>query len=277
VFISYTEGWPQVAHEMGHAMGTLMDEYGDGKGAYPGPAIGFGNCSSPNGNAVQWLKLLDQRASIPTAADWQLAPNRAGVFVGCRLFDSAIFSPSNDCRMGTNADSPFCVICEPLMTAMLASVTQASRPVTALRLTAQVWPDGKIQIISSRSGQQRLPGPRPRVGSTVYTLVSDGSVVAAEPIDEDPFEVRAYEGGRGAPHGSVRREFAIVQLSVPSAAIAELTRIGLTLTLSRISERAEGQVIDLPSVQRWQRTGLLQDFVTVPATAFRAAFLLATR
>ncbi len=79
-----------LAHEMGHAIAGLNDEYG-GNEDYRGEAFTNRNCST------------DKTAFTGTTGTDGMEP--------CARFNSGIFHPENDCRMLHASRGPFCRVC----------------------------------------------------------------------------------------------------------------------------------------------------------------------
>ncbi|MDB5306737.1 MAG: hypothetical protein JWO38_939 [Gemmataceae bacterium] len=117
--------WPVLAHEYGHGIGGLADEYSaGGKGKYPGAAINNNNISTVGDRSkVYWNRFVDPATPAPTAPGTG-DPNRTtGLFVGGGTWESGIFHPVDSCRMKGNTP-PFCPVCSTIMSKALYPYTQ---------------------------------------------------------------------------------------------------------------------------------------------------------
>jgi len=110
-------GYTVAAHEWGHSIGGLRDEYTAYSEPYPGPAItGVTNCSTVlNKNTVSWASLVstDPRMTVPTTYDfsWMDSNTTVGEYEGCNYYTTGVYRPSLSCRM--NGNSPgFCPVCK---------------------------------------------------------------------------------------------------------------------------------------------------------------------
>ena len=99
-----------LAHELGHAIAGLADEYED---AYPGyPDCGADDCPEPNvsplksRDQVKWSDWIEASTPIPTP---QGSP-AVGLFEGARYKVAGLYRPVDQCRMRHHAN-PFCPVC----------------------------------------------------------------------------------------------------------------------------------------------------------------------
>lgn len=112
--------WAVVAHEYGHGIGNLFDEYFF-SGNYAGPTVNTRNCSTVlNRNTVVWKGLILSTTSVPTTFSTGMDPNRTvGMFKGCNYKEMGIYRPVENCRMRSNTPL-FCPICLALMNRAVA-------------------------------------------------------------------------------------------------------------------------------------------------------------
>jgi hypothetical protein len=111
-------GYTVAAHEWGHSIGGLRDEYVAYQTAPPvGTTItGITNCSTVlNKNTVSWASLIstDARMTFPTVYDssWMDSNQTVGEFEGCNYYATGVYRPAYQCRM--NGNSPgFCPVCK---------------------------------------------------------------------------------------------------------------------------------------------------------------------
>lgn len=107
--------WAVVAHELGHGLGNLDDEYDREGLTYSAPAYPSVNCSRvADRKQLPWADLVDTATPLPT--DEQHPPsgwdgNRSvGAFEGCGTYEKGLFRPALECRMNQNTP-PFCPVC----------------------------------------------------------------------------------------------------------------------------------------------------------------------
>lgn len=108
--------WQVLAHEAGHGIGGLRDEYSI-SGNYSGSAVNNRNCSTVlNKNQIFWNRFVDSATAFPTSFDSAtMDPNRTvGAFPGCSTKTSGIYRPVHNCRMKGNTPN-FGPVCQTLM------------------------------------------------------------------------------------------------------------------------------------------------------------------
>src|SRR5207237_407992 len=118
--------WSTGAHECGHALGGLADEYHQRNDAYSGGEPGQANATAnANRTTLKWGWAVAASTPIPTGADDYTPPKPAGwddnqgvgLFEGGSAnFAAGIYRPVINCRMRTN-DPPFCPVCNAAMSA----------------------------------------------------------------------------------------------------------------------------------------------------------------
>jgi hypothetical protein len=107
--------WTVIAHELGHMVGGLGDEYTGGTASYGGGEPGAPNLSRNGTRTVKWNAYIDPRTPVPTVPTQVADQNRdVGVFEGATLgttnYRYGLFRPVADCRMNGNAPA-FCPVC----------------------------------------------------------------------------------------------------------------------------------------------------------------------
>lgn len=115
--IVQTQGvhWTVLAHEAGHGIGGLFDEYHNVAAAFTG-TVNNRNCSTTlNRNTVFWKRFVSPATAVPTTFAAGMDSNRTvGEFQGCATRQTGIFRPVENCRMKGNTPN-FCPICQTLM------------------------------------------------------------------------------------------------------------------------------------------------------------------
>lgn len=120
--ISMGVGWDVLAHEFGHGLGGLADEYCRNRN-YDGAEPGAVNVSANTDRAtLKWRRFVNPATPVPTGtgncagynqgaspADWSNSQS-VGLFEGGRTYGTGVYRPVIDCRMCGNAP-PFCPVC----------------------------------------------------------------------------------------------------------------------------------------------------------------------
>ena len=103
--ITRAGNWSVPAHEMGHLIGNLGDEY-RGTGAYAGGEPGVANQTiNTNRTTLKWRQFVNPTTALPTVMPpfTGSAVDDAGLFAGCcGLFVSGIYTPASNDRMSSN-------------------------------------------------------------------------------------------------------------------------------------------------------------------------------
>jgi IgA Peptidase M64 len=115
LYITAGDDWDVVAHEYGHGIAGLYDEYSV-SGTYTTPPINIKNCSTiANRTGVSWGKLIATATPVPSDDSTTLDPNQSvGIFTGCNYALAGIYRPVRNCRMKSNTPN-FCPVCLGLM------------------------------------------------------------------------------------------------------------------------------------------------------------------
>jgi len=104
--------WDTLAHEYGHGIGGLADEYSAG-GAWAGGPTGCpNNCTTDlNRNSTCWSRFINPAIALPTTFGAGMDSNQTvGAFTGCATKNTGIFRPVDNCRMKSNSPN-YCPIC----------------------------------------------------------------------------------------------------------------------------------------------------------------------
>lgn len=126
--VTFGSSWSVMAHEFGHGVGGLADEYCK-KGTYSDDEPGAVNVTAnANRNTLKWKRFVDPGTPVPTGinpnpgsgsctgwtegvkpGDWDSSQS-VGLFEGSQYKDSGNYRPVINCRMRGNAP-PFCPVC----------------------------------------------------------------------------------------------------------------------------------------------------------------------
>ena len=219
--------WATVAHECGHALGGLADEYHQKNDAYTGTEPGAANVTIDTDRAtLKWAWALAAGTPIPTGGDDYTPPKPAGWDdnQGVGLFEggmadyaTGVYRPVVDCRMKSN-NPPYCPICNAAMASQTAPFASPAAPASAapegvtaqmsdayLRMTVQMHGD-RLDIIDAREVPGPLVQPEALPPGLVHEVVVGGQRVAlgsapdvavsrsfSEPTADGPAEHHIYE------------------------------------------------------------------------------------
>ena len=117
--VSRGAGWEVMAHELGHGIGGLWDEYVF-SGTYAGAPVNSRNCSTVlDRQSVYWSRFIDPATPVPTTPGAGVDPRRTvGEFEGCAADATGIYRPVDECRMRLNTPE-FCPVCQFLLKKLL--------------------------------------------------------------------------------------------------------------------------------------------------------------
>ncbi|WP_187345320.1 M64 family metallopeptidase [Cystobacter ferrugineus] len=123
--------WYVLAHEMGHMVSNLYDEYIAGAyktTPYPKGPVNAKNCStSLSRTEVAWSDFLTPDIALPTTWDSvTMDPDETvGEFEGCATYGKGIYRPVHDCRMKGNTNQ-FCPVCRDTLKKTLTGFTDVA-------------------------------------------------------------------------------------------------------------------------------------------------------
>lgn len=262
VVVTRAASWSVAAHELGHGIGGLFDEYVMSSSAFA-TTLNYANCTtSKDPSQIVWSGKITA-PNVPTTED----PDdlgTIGAYPGCRGFASAIFRPSQRCRMGTTHFARFCSVCLDAMTAAVAareageSLPKPSGDVTALGPTPLLHvvvkldssSAGRVKVLwKAKSGAPRRGPPQPYSVRAIF----DGRNVDERPVSIEPFTSRGYSG---LAHAVVPADSMIADLYLPiTEAQLEDKGIGIELwqatTLTQ-APSSPGQRTAQPSSVTWR-------------------------
>jgi hypothetical protein len=232
LFVTNGSGWPVVAHEYGHSIGELFDEYSrDDLDAYDGSPVRDRNCTTSIARkAIPWTDLIGSGTQLPTEGS---DASIVGAYAGCDGYQHAIYRPAPTCRMNTSLEGPFCPVCSRLMRAALqrpllphlvatkpdelapGTTRKATRAKLSL-LRARISAKGGFEIV----GISALPDDPtvlpPHAGGLVYEFAKDNRGIAGH-LDRDPLVARSYAPpGQPRTHRDVPIDEATIDLLAPT-------------------------------------------------------------
>jgi hypothetical protein len=115
--------WDTVAHEFGHGMGGLCDEYCAQDKVFTGPEPGCVDMTiNTNRATLKWARFVNPATPLPTGvgkcagytqgakpADWD-DNQSVGLFEGGATVNQGVYRPVINCRMSSNLP-PYCPVC----------------------------------------------------------------------------------------------------------------------------------------------------------------------
>ena len=118
--ITMSSPWTTAAHEMGHLVGNLGDEYTGANNYTCGEPSRVNLTTNTNRATLKWRQFVAPATPLPTIAATFTGSTSddAGAFAGGALrcggtyqrFNAGVFRPAVNCRMNGNAP-PFCPVC----------------------------------------------------------------------------------------------------------------------------------------------------------------------
>lgn len=283
LMVTRGESWTTVAHEYGHGIAELLDEYvAEGNDKYPGPPNPGINCSTETDTKkVSWADLVTSPPP-PTPTN-----DTVGAFPGCDYYAANIYRPSPDCRMNA-LDILFCKVCARAMTASMAKQTsphpappprkptgvpnRTATPtllkLTHTRLLVEIdKKTGALNVLAATSVPGEAP-PSPAEGAFVYQLMS-GDAVFSVGAFQNPFVQRSYGPPNSkAPHGVTTVDKATVQVDVPALPPDFLINKALSMKIFERSTRSATTPLDFDTFERERLHEELRQVAAMPAASF---------
>ncbi len=121
-----------LAHELGHSIGKLGDEYFEYDGAppYNGNEPSFPNLTkSPDRSTLKWARFVRPTIELPTAD----GVAGIGAFEGAYYRRHGAFRPAHSCLM--RRYGPFCRVCTDVMLTKIYALVDSTRPEAPLVVT----------------------------------------------------------------------------------------------------------------------------------------------
>ena len=207
--------WATIAHEFGHALGGLADEYHNEDKAWTGGEPGEPNATKNTLRAtLKWGWAVAATTPLPTGGDDFKPPKPAGwndnqgvgAFEGGHgNFATGVFRPVINCRMKSN-NPPFCPVCNAAMSAQtnpFLSPSPAPSQATPEHAMADESPESYVRM------QVRLDGDSL---SVVDAREIDGPLVEPETVTHGLAHEVLVDGRRIAvgstPDAGISRSFS---------------------------------------------------------------------
>jgi hypothetical protein len=250
LYVTSGSGWNVVAHEYGHAIAGLYDEYSvKGAGPYRQDPINVNNCSTVSDrNSVVWHELIDANTAVPTDKLQSIDANlTVGEFTGCNYAETKIYRPVRTCRMNS-PDQHFCPVCLGLMHDVLAPFLMSAAappPGDASGQSAEGPADGKFMNIVVRIGKNqpasilkatevtgRLVSSQQAAPPYFFAFNKNATTNYADFVPEDPYLVRGFADPEHPEQGEklIEADAATIIVNIPRTDIASATHdLGMQL------------------------------------------------
>jgi IgA peptidase M64/VCBS repeat protein len=189
--------WDTLAHEYGHGVGGLGDEY-SGAGAYTGGPVTTGNCTTVvNRSTVFWNRFINPATPVPTTFGTGMDSNRTvGIFEGCGTKDTGIYRPVSNCRMRSNLP-PYCPVCYTIMKKSLYSFVGHN---FSDALTGDFNGDGASDVLLHNGQDLAIYRTNPSTHTLDLVWIANNIVPAApggitwQPAAHDQYFVGDFDG-----------------------------------------------------------------------------------
>jgi IgA Peptidase M64 len=273
LYVTSGDDWSVVAHEYGHGIAGLYDEYTvQGTGVYSGAEINVKNCSvTPDRDNVVWSQLIDPKTDIPTDSSKNIDVNQTvGIFTGCDYAEKRIYRPVKDCRMNSN-DRVFCPVCLRLMNeavkpflpeasastvALGAAPPQSGSGGTYLNMVIRIGKNQKVAVLKATELQGNPIASQQGSPSYFLAFNKDSEPSYADFLPENPYLVRGFADPKHPEKGEniSFATTATIIVNVPKTDIASATQnLGFQLYSAN-----PGTVNVVPSESNEELRSLLQ-------------------
>lgn len=260
LYVTSGSGWNVIAHEYGHAIAGLYDEYSvKGAGPYKKQAINVNNCSTVLSRAsVAWNQLIDANIAVPTDTLQGIDSNQTvGEFTGCNYAESKIFRPVKSCRMNS-VDKHFCPVCLGLLHDVISPfLTNAAAPLPAdlsgqsgalsdddkfMNVIVRIRKNEKPSVLKVTEVTGKLVSSQQAAPPYFFAFTKDQVTNYADFVSEDPYVVRGFADPEHPEQGEklIEADSATIILNIPRTDIASATH-DLGMQLYRLDPAAMEQ------------------------------------
>jgi hypothetical protein len=240
LYITAGDEWDVVAHEYGHGIAGLLDEYSVG-GTYTDLPMNVKNCSTVlDRNGVSWRRLINSATPLPTDPLATADPNQTvGMFTGCNYATTGIYRPVRECRMKSNAPH-FCPVCLGLMktavTPYLAAVPALGRAAsppqaggtgtTYVNLVMRISKDKPPQILRATQLSGRVISRSNSIPSYLFAFTKKNRPSYIQYLPDNPFMVRGFVDPKHPEKGEtlLESESTTVIVNVPDTDMSSATK-----------------------------------------------------
>jgi hypothetical protein len=283
--------WSTVAHELGHALGSLADEYHQLNNVYTDIEPKQPNVTKNTSRAtLKWAWAVKASTPLPTGANDYTPPKPAGwddnqgvgLFEGGSAnFATGIYRPVINCRMNTN-DPPFCPVCNAAMSAQTApyrvapvggpQMSQKASDDGYMRMEVRLQ-DGKLSVLEAHEVQGPLVQPDTLMNGLVSEVLVNNEQVAVaahpEAIVSRSFEEPGH--GPGGHHTSVAPNVEFV-VRVPIDALRGVDPANVSIHVLDAQEHPSVKLTprvrlaEQPSLNLAPQTSVTLDRIELPSS-----------
>jgi hypothetical protein len=205
-----------LAHELGHTIADLYDEYTAAKAGVT--QISSGNCTTADvQTAAPWRDLITQTINVPTARNANIP---VAMYEGCAHYDTKVYRPTMSCMMA-NPPEYFCVVCQGLLMDVINTLPKAGLNlyerfrvlVPTASQTAAIGQTGAIVLDHWVSATPPPPGKQPL--HNVWALTLGDRVLGAAGTNGEASLWRAHEDGAPVAETFVPAPFEVVEIAIP--------------------------------------------------------------
>jgi len=219
--------WHTIAHEIGHGLGGLGDEYcGDGTYTGPEPSC-VNNTINTDKNTLKWKSYIDAATPIPTGIGkcsnynqgskpgWWDDDQSVGLFEGAGSdWNKGIYRPVINCRMNGNKP-PYCPVC-------YAQMKSIAEPHKSMPTREEAGKENKDESIGTSPPAEyvrfKIHVDSGKLSVTDIKSIQGPLIVSTAIIPGHVFEVLVRDESiiRGSlPDVGVRRSFANIDVPAP--------------------------------------------------------------
>jgi hypothetical protein len=282
--------WATVAHECGHALSGLADEYHQVNNPYTGGEPAAPNVTiNTNRPTLKWAWAVAATTPLPTGGNDYTPPKPAGwndnqgvgLFEGgAANFSTGIFRPVINCRMNSN-NPPFCPVCTVAMSgqtqpflhsAPSGGAGVAPRQVTDgyVRMQVRVQ-NGRLTVLDAREVDGPLVQPERLTSGLVHEVLVNGQSVSVA-SHPDANVSRSFEEPGQAPggHHMYVRDSVELTVRVPSAALRGVDPASVTINVHDVQEHpsaaltSRGPLAEQPTLKLAPSASVSLDQIALP-------------
>lgn len=210
--VTRTVGGLGLAHELGHTISDLYDEYPGGKVVSNSTTITSGNCTTARVQTdAPWSHLITQSISVPTPPK---ATIPVAMYEGCAHYDKDVYRPTRRCMMN-QPPFKFCVVCRGLLMSVINKLPKAGSSLYERIRVLVPAGDESDAIVVDRWPSVTPPPSGPQPLHNVWVLTLGDRVLAAVGTSGEASFWRAHDEGGAVPEMFVPAPYQVVELAIP--------------------------------------------------------------
>ena len=278
-----------IAHEFGHSLAGLFDEYTSTKfiAHLSSDSVNYNNCSNKiDRSLLIWSAELTANIGIPTLSfpDGVDSDQAVGMFEGCRYATKGLFRPMWNCRMKDPYDNiPFCKVCGRLLRYSMKRLIklqlhhELSPAQEFLKLELKLTPEDSEILKFSRF--TTTDGTAPVISPTsnfIFEFSGGGKTISVGSLGQDPFEVRSFpdlKNNRGEL--LPKKESVTIVVNIPISEGQDLKKENLKLNFYEIkpgvlTDKNMFVNMDQPKLNKLKTENLLKKSTQVTTQDFKS-------